>query len=100
MGWYVYILGCADGHRYYGCTDDLSQRLVEHQAGLSNYTAPRRPVALLYFEEHETLAQARQRERSFKNGRSRRKKIDFLIKTFPPEKLAPFACALCQGSWA
>lgn len=68
MGWYVYILGRADGHCYYGCADDLSQRLGEHQAGLYNYTAPRRPVAPQYFEEHETLAQARRRERSFRKA--------------------------------
>jgi predicted GIY-YIG superfamily endonuclease len=48
-------------------------------------------VELVYFEECQTLAQARQREHSFKNGRTRRKKVERLIADFPPEKLAPFA---------
>jgi len=46
---------------------------------------------LVYFEELQTLAQARQRERALKNGRTRRKTIDHLIAAFPPERLAPFA---------
>ena len=91
MGYYVYILECADGKRYYGCTGDLSKRLAEHQQGESCWTASRRPVKLVYHETCETLAQARQRERSLKNGRMRRKVIDRMIAEFPPEELAPFA---------
>lgn len=91
MAWYVYILQCSDGRHYTGCTGDLSQRLTEHHEGLSRWTSSRRSVKLAYFEEHETLAQARRRERALKNGRTRRKTIDRLIATFPAEKLAPFA---------
>jgi predicted GIY-YIG superfamily endonuclease len=43
------------------------------------------------FVECETLEEARQKERSFKNGRTRRKTIELLIKQFPRERLAPFA---------
>lgn len=91
MPWYVYILRCADGKHYTGCTDDLRQRLAEHRAGLSRWTASRLPVELVYFEVCETLSQARRRERSFKNGRTRRKTIERLISDFPPERLAPYA---------
>jgi putative endonuclease len=91
MAWYVYILRCADARLYYGSTGDLSQRLAEHRQGLSRWTASRRPVKLVYFEECETLAQARRRERSFKDGRTRRKKIERMIADFPPARLAPFA---------
>jgi len=91
MAWYAYILECADGKRYYGCTDDLSQRLAEHQTGRARWTTSRRPVRLVYFEACETLAQARRRERSFKNGRTRRKTLDRLIAESPPDRLAPFA---------
>ena len=91
MPTYVYILRCRDGNYYYGSTGDLSRRLAEHHEGLSRWTASRRPVQLVYYEECETTAQARQRERSFKNGRTRRKKLERLIATFPPDKLAPFA---------
>lgn len=88
---YAYILRCADEHFYYGSTSDLRQRLARHRAGQVQSTKWRLPVTLVYFEEYATLAQARQRERAFKNGRTRRKTIARLIDTFPPERLAPFA---------
>jgi predicted GIY-YIG superfamily endonuclease len=49
------------------------------------------PARLVYFEQHEALHQARQRERSLKGGRTRRASIEYMIATFPREKLAPFA---------
>ena len=87
----MYILRCADGRLYYGSTGDLGRRLAEHREGRCRTTAPRRPVRLVYYEAGETTAQARRREQSFKNGRTRRKKIERLIAEFPVEKLAPFA---------
>ena len=39
MGFYVYILECADGSYYTGHTDNLEARLAAHQTGsLRNYT--------------------------------------------------------------
>ena len=87
----AYILRCSDGCYYYGSTNDLLQRLGQHRRGRVHSTAWRLPVELMYFEEFETLEQAKRREQSFKNGRTRRKTIENLIRTFPPEKLAPFA---------
>jgi putative endonuclease len=91
MAGYTYILRCTDGRLYYASTNDLGQRLDAHRAGRVRSTRARRPVDLVYFEQHETLALARRRERAFKAGRTRRKTIDHLIQLFPPEKLAPFA---------
>ena len=91
MPWYAYILRCNGGRFYYGSTGHLSRRLAEHHAGLSPWTALRRPVELVYFETFETAAQARRREQSFNNGRTRRKKLERLITDFPADKLAPFA---------
>ena len=88
---YAYILLCADGRRYYGSTNDLLRRLEQHQVGRVRTTRVRLPVKLVYFEEFETAEQARQRERSLKNGRTRRNTIDKLIEEFPVEKLLPFA---------
>ena len=88
---YVYILRCRDGRYYYGSTSDLARRLADHRARRVRSTRPRLPVELVYYETYQTLSQARQRERSFKNGRTRRKTIDQLIRSFPPERLAPFA---------
>jgi putative endonuclease len=87
----AYILRCSDGCLYYGSTTDLRQRLGRHRQGRVHTTAWRLPVELVYFEEHETLDQAKRRERSFKSGRTRRKVVENLIRTFPPDKLAPFA---------
>ena len=40
----VYILLCADGHKYVGCTNDLDERLRRHQAGAVHYTSDKLPV--------------------------------------------------------
>ncbi len=91
MSAFAYILRCADGACHYGSTTDLSRRLRQHRSGQVRSTKHRRPLHLVYYEEFETPAQARQREHSFKNGRTRRKTIELLIRDFPPERLAPFA---------
>ncbi len=91
MAAWVYILRCADDRLYFGSTTDLIRRLAEHRRGRVRTTARRLPVRLVYFEEHATPDQARQRERAFKYGRTRRKAIDLMIAGFPPERLAPFA---------
>ena len=91
MSAYVYILMCQDGRLYYGSTNDLIRRLADHRRGRVRTTAGSLPVELVYFEEHPTPDQARQRERALKNGHTRRKTIDNLIAAFPGERLAPFA---------
>jgi len=91
MASFAYILSCADGKRYYGSTSDLRRRLAEHHTGQVRSTKGRRPVALVWYETFETPAQARQRERSFKHGLTRRKTIEWMIAMFPKSRLAPFA---------
>jgi predicted GIY-YIG superfamily endonuclease len=46
---------------------------------------------LVWYHVCSTAAQARQKERSLKNGRSRKKAIGLMIAEFPKEALAPFA---------
>ena len=71
---FVYILRCSDGSYYVGKTTDLRVRLDEHKAGVAaHFTAARRPVAMIYAEEYETLGQAEDRERQLKRW-SRSKK--------------------------
>jgi putative endonuclease len=65
-----YILHCADRRHYFGITSDLMQRLRRHPAGRVPSTRARRPVELIYYEEHETLHHAGQRERYFKNHKA------------------------------
>jgi putative endonuclease len=47
--WYVYILKCADGNHYTGCTSDLKERITRHQNGQVESTKSRRPVELLIY---------------------------------------------------
>lgn len=73
------------------------QRLRQHQKGHVLSTRTRRPVELVYFDTHETLHQARQKERSFKNHGVRAKALAELISRFPQQRLALFAAAARPG---
>lgn len=51
--YYVYILLCNDGTYYVGSTHDVEARVARHNEGrAATYTALRRPVMLIYSEEH------------------------------------------------
>jgi len=82
MPYYTYILQCGDGRRYYGHTDDLGRRLADHQRGAVPATRPRRPLKLVYAEEHGTRAEAFRLEQQFKNGKTRAATIERLIRAF------------------
>jgi len=73
--WYVYILECHDRSFYVGITDDLAKRLERHNAGkAATWTKHRRPVKMVFAEEHPTKSSARRRELEIKGWR-REKKI-------------------------
>ena len=75
MTYWVYILRCADGTLYTGCTNDLSRRLSAHNAGKgAKYTRSRRPVELVYREEVPDKSAALRREAAIK-GLSRKEKL-------------------------
>ena len=67
--YYTYILKCADNTLYTGITVDLERRLKEHNSSPlgAKYTALRRPVALVYFEEFADRSSASKREHLIKN---------------------------------
>ena len=74
MAAWTYMLRCADGSFYIGCTTAIDQRFGEHQAGThGGYTASRRPVEMVWSEEFQTIDQAIAVERQLK-GWSRAKK--------------------------
>ena len=84
---YVYIMECADGSYYTGWTTDLKRRLAAHNAGSgSRYTRIRRPVKLVYSEEHADRASAQRRELAIKRLSRPRKRA--LIASFAGEPLA------------
>ena len=81
--WYVYLLRCADGTLYAGCTTDPRRRLQQHNAGRgAKYTRARRPVSLVYVEQAEDHGQALRREAALKRL-SRKEKLA-LIASAPP----------------
>ena len=75
---FIYILRCADDTLYVGHTEDLALREQTHNDGKgAKYTAARRPVRMVYAEEHASVASAIARERQLK--RWSRKKKEALI---------------------
>jgi len=67
MRFTTYLLRCADGSFYAGHTDDLEQRVAQHQSGaLPGYTRSRRPVALVWSERFATREEALAVERRIK----------------------------------
>ena len=75
----VYILECADGTLYVGCTNNLEKRLKQHNDSKwgAHYTKTRRPVVLKYSETLLNLKEARQREAEIKSW-PRKKKLELL----------------------
>ncbi|MBI4466495.1 MAG: GIY-YIG nuclease family protein [Acidobacteria bacterium] len=71
---YCYLLRCSDGSFYVGVTDDPERRLAEHSSGkAAAYTFRRRPVRLVWTEEHSDLKSARKREIQLKKWGHRKK---------------------------
>jgi putative endonuclease len=65
---YTYMLRCRDGTLYVGSTRDIDRRLEQHQLGLgSAYTRRRLPVELVWFEQHEHIGAAFDREKQIQN---------------------------------
>ena len=73
--YFTYILECADRTLYVGCTNNLEQRLMEHNNAKrgAHYTKIRRPVTLKYSETFKTLKEARKREAEIKRWPRERK---------------------------
>ena len=70
----MYILECADKSYYIGSTNNVEERMNRHNAGeAAEWTKNRRPIKVVYQEEHGSLLLARQREEQIK-GWSRQKK--------------------------
>ena len=84
MGAYVYMLASKKGGTLYiGVTNDLSRRVYEHQQRDKGFTAKYGAIRLVWYEEHDDITAAIQREKSLKRWR-RRWKID-LIESINPE---------------
>jgi putative endonuclease len=81
--YFCYILLCADHSYYIGVTDNPSERTQRHNEGRgATWTAARRPVSLVWIEQHPTRSAARQRENQLK--RWTREKKEALVRSSPP----------------
>lgn len=64
---YCYIVECCDGSYYTGWAENVERRVKVHNAGRgAKYTAIRRPVRLVYFEELPDRSAAQKRELAIK----------------------------------
>ncbi|QDL93787.1 GIY-YIG nuclease family protein [Paroceanicella profunda] len=71
MAFYVYILASRPGGALYtGSTDDLRRRVEQHRSGaLAGHTDTYGIRTLVWFEAHDTRAEALLRERRIKRWR-------------------------------
>jgi len=81
--YYVYILSSTLGTLYVGVTNDIIRRVYEHKKGDgSRFTAKYKVHRLVYFEEHNEIMSALNREKEIKKWR-RSKKRKLTISTNP-----------------
>jgi len=67
----VYILKCADGNRYIGCTENIEERLKRHNDGYVPATEKRRPVDLVTYVAFDNKYKAFEFEKYLKSGSGR-----------------------------
>ena len=84
MNYWVYILASRPGGTLYvGVTNDLIRRVYEHREGEAAGFTKRYDVSMLvYFESHDSIATALQREKNIKHW-PREWKIDLIVSTNP-----------------
>jgi putative endonuclease len=66
--WFLYVVQCADDTLYCGVTTDVVRRVKEHNFSVlgAKYTRSRRPVVLLFVQEHGSRSLAQTAEFRFK----------------------------------
>ncbi len=84
MAYYVYIMASKrNGPLYVGVTNDLVRRVYQHREGQADgFTKKYGVKALVFFEQHDDIAWALQREKNIKRWR-RAWKIDLIEKANP-----------------
>ena len=75
--YYVYMVQCSDNTLYTGITTDLKRRIEEHNFSNkgAKYTKARRPITLVYSEEHADRSSASKREYIIKKMTKSNKKL-------------------------
>ncbi len=79
--WFVYLLKSKkDGTYYIGYTENLKQRLIDHNQGKTKSIKHKVPLMLVYFEGYGNKTVARTREIELKNNSYKKKEIIDRIK--------------------
>jgi predicted GIY-YIG superfamily endonuclease len=66
--YYVYILKLYDGSYYVGYTENLKQRIGEHNRGIVKTTSSSLPITLVFYSAFIAKIKALQFERYLKEG--------------------------------
>ena len=70
--YYVYVLNNKDRNFIYiGYTENLEQRLSEHNNGYSKSTKPYIPLEIIHYEAYKNMSDAKRRELYLKTNRGR-----------------------------
>ena len=71
--WVAYLVRCSDNSLYCGISNDIENRLIEHNSGIgAKYTRSRRPVVLVDISPEMTKSEAL--------------KLEYKIKRLPVDK--------------
>ena len=75
----MYVVSCADKTFYCGISNDVHQRVNDHNTKKkgAKYTRSRRPVVLMFVEEHDSRSSASKAEYRFKKL-TRSQKIKYM----------------------
>jgi len=64
--YYIYILENPTGKKYIGVTEDIGQRLHDHNSGISKWTKGKGPWEIIWSKECTSLSDARKMENLLK----------------------------------
>ena len=79
--WIVYIIHCSDDSYYTGITNNLEQRLQQHQQGKgAKYFRGREPLEVVYTESVSDRSAASKREAAIKKL-TRLQKLELIMET-------------------
>ena len=71
--YFVYIIQSDLDQSYYiGFSENIENRLKEHNLGSTNYTSKKRPWSLVYFERFENKSDALKREIFLKKQKNKK----------------------------
>jgi len=79
---YVYVIKSqVDGRLYKGMTKNVKERVLQHNKGKTKTTKAYIPWDLVYFEQYQTIEEARTREKYLKSGVGREFLKSLLLST-------------------